>query len=123
MTTENPTPTENDSTAKTTTRPRSTPKKDEVVALSVKEPTALGLPNNRPIEPSHLKVLHTYKSGGAERPVTAGLMEISSTMSISGNRPIMASHLKVSETYVLMGNRPVAANETDDIDILIGYLD
>ncbi|MEB3224494.1 MAG: hypothetical protein VKJ86_01685 [Synechococcus sp.] len=124
MTTENATPTPaNDNTPKTTTRSRSTAKKDEVVALSVKEPAKLGLPNNRPIEPSHLKVMHTYRSVGGDRPVTAGLMEISSTMTVSGNRPIMASHLHISDSIVIMGNRPVAPNETDDMDTLIGYLD
>jgi hypothetical protein len=124
MTTENATPTPaEESTPKPATRSRSTAKKEEVVALSVKEPTKLGLPNNRPIEPSHLKVMHTYRSVGADRPVTAGTMEISSTMTVSGNRPIMASHLHISESIVIMGNRPVAPNETDDMDILIGYLD
>lgn len=124
MTTENSTPTpEQDNAPKTAPRARNTPKKDEVVALSVKQPAKLGLPNNRPIEPSHLKVTSTYRSVGADRPVTAGTMEISSTMTVSGNRPIMASHLQVSETIVIMGNRPVAPNETDDMDTLIGYLD
>ncbi|QCS50726.1 MULTISPECIES: hypothetical protein [Cyanophyceae] len=122
MTTENSTST-NDSTTKSPTRSRSTAKKDEVVALSVKEPAKLGLPNNRPIEPSHLKVTSTFRSSGADRPVTAGTMDISSTMTVSGNRPIMASHLQVSDTIVIMGNRPVAPNETDDMATLIGYLD
>ncbi|AFY39701.1 hypothetical protein Lepto7376_3504 [[Leptolyngbya] sp. PCC 7376] len=125
MTTENTSSTASKTTTTAkTTRSRSTAKKEtkEVTALSVKEPTKLGLPNNRPIEPSHLKVTSTYKSVGADRPVTAGTMEISSTMTISGNRPIAASLLQVSDTFV-MGKRPVAPNETDDIDILIGYLD
>ena len=50
-------------------------------------------------------------------------MEISSTLTISGQRPIMVSHLQVSETYTVMGNRPVAPNEIDDPALLMGYLD
>lgn len=119
MTTEN-TP----DTPKTTTRSRSTAakKKEEVVALSVKEPAKLGLPNNRPIEPSHLEITSTYRAVGGDRPVTQGTMEISSTMTISGNRPIMASHLQASDMYI-MGKRPIAPNETPDMADLIGYLD
>jgi|NOAtaT_7_FD_contig_41_1999685_length_524_multi_2_in_0_out_0_1 hypothetical protein len=125
MTTENPTtPTPEEETAAKTTRSRSTAKKDkEVTALSVKGSEKLALPNNRPIEPSHLNIVSTYKAVGGSRPVTASTMEICSTLTVSGNRPIMASHLNVSDTIVIMGNRPVASNETDDMDILIGYLD
>ncbi len=129
MTTENPNPTPEKTTpSRTSSRSRSTAKKEtkeEVVALSVKdkESTVLGLPNNRPIEPSHLHITSTYRSVGGDRPVTEGLMEISGTMEVSGHRPIAASHLQVSETYVVMGNRPVASNETDDMATLIGYLD
>lgn len=119
MTTENTT-----DTPKTTTSSRSTAakKKEEVVALSVKEPARLGLPNNRPIEPSHLHITSTFRAVGGDRPITEGTMEISSTMSISGNRPIMASHLHASDLYI-MGKRPIAPNETDDMADLIGYLD
>ena len=94
-----------------------------MTAISVKEPAKLGLPNNRPIEPSHLEVTSTYKSVGGERPVTTGVIEISSTMTISGNRPIATSLLQVSDTYAVMGNRPVASNEIDDVAVLMGYLD
>lgn len=120
MTTEN-TP----ATPKTTTSSRSTAakkKEEEVVALSVKEPARLGLPNNRPIEPSHLEITSTYRAVGGDRPVTQGTMEISRTMTISGNRPIMVSHLEVSDLYI-MGKRPIAPNETPDMADLIGYLD
>jgi hypothetical protein len=107
----------------------------EVVALSVKSKTETSsqslslvnqaglLPGNRPIEPSHLKVVSTYNSLGGLRPITASEMEISSTIAISGNRPIALSHLNISETYSVMGNRPVASNEIEDISSLIGYLD
>lgn len=125
MTTENTTPsTPEEETTPKTTRNRTTAKKEkEVTALSVQGSDKLALPNNRPIEPSHLNIISTYKSVGGSRPVTASTMEICSTLTVSGNRPIMASHLKVSDTIVIMGNRPVASNETDDMDILIGYLD
>ena len=91
------------------------------LALSV--PQTRGLPQNRPIEPSHLDVVRTYSSVGSNRPVTKGSVEVSSTLTVSGNRPIAQSHLQISETYVVMGNRPVASNEIDDPATLMGYLD
>ncbi len=123
--------------SKTTTRSsRSTATEEkQSSALSVKEQTsktAQGiqlitepglLPGNRPVEASHLKVVSTYKSVGAARPVVASGMEVSSTLTISGQRPIMVSHLQVSETYTVMGNRPVAPNDIDDPALLMGYLD
>lgn len=93
----------------------------ESLALSV--PQARRLPQNRPIEPSHLDIVRTYSSVGSARPVTKSGMEVSSTLTISGNRPIALSHLQISETYVVMGNRPVASNEIDDAATLMGYLD
>ncbi|WLT38512.1 hypothetical protein NON20_01110 [Synechocystis sp. B12] len=48
-------------------------------------------------------------------------MEVSSTMTVSGNRPIALSHLHISE--ITAGNRPVASNEIDDPNTLMGYLD
>ena len=121
----------------TTTRSRTTTATAEKQssALSVKEKTSTTaqgiqlitepglLPGNRPVEASHLKIVSTYKSVGAARPVAAGDMEISSTLTISGQRPFMVSHLQVSETYTVMGNRPVAPNEIDDPALLMGYLD
>jgi hypothetical protein len=127
---EKPTPTA--SRAKTTPRAA---KEKEVVALSLKDNSeetnkaikliqpADALPNNRPIEAGHLKVVSTYTSVGGERPVTASGMEVSGTLAISGNRPIAVSHLKISETYSVMGNRPVASNEVDDAMTLMGFLD
>jgi hypothetical protein len=110
-------------------------KDKEVVALSVQDksqetskdiklihPTD-ALPNNRPIEAGHLKVVSTYTTVGGERPVTASGMEVSGTLTVSGNRPIAVSHLKISETYSVMGNRPVASNEIDDPETLMGFLD
>ena len=124
-------------TSKTTTRSKTSTATQEKQssALSVKDntsKTAQGiqlitepglLPGNRPVEASHLKVVSTYKSVGAARPVVAGEMKISSTLTISGQRPIMVSHLQVSETYTVMGNRPVAPNDIDDPALLMGYLD
>jgi hypothetical protein len=82
-----------------------------------------GLPNNRPVEASHLKVVSTYTSVGGSRPVVSSGMEVSNTLAISGNRPIALSHLNISETYTVMGNRPVASNEIDDPTTLMGFLD
>lgn len=103
----------------------------ETMALSVKDKSEStshlvyrpDVPGNRPIEASHLKVVSTYSSVGATRPVVASGMEIKGTLTISGQRPIMASHLQVSDTYTVMGNRPVASNEIDDVAILMGFLD
>jgi hypothetical protein len=111
-------------TPKTSTRGS---KSKEVMALSVKGkseqlvPTAL--PGNRPIEPSHLKVISTYMSVGGSRPIAASGMEFTGTLAVSGHRPIAVSHLNISETYSVMGNRPVASNEIDDPATLMGFLD
>ncbi len=93
---------------------------DKALALSV-QPRSM-LPENRPIEPSHLQIVHTYSSVGSDRPVSKGTVEFSSTLAISGNRPIAASTLQVSETFI-MGNRPVASNESDETATLLEYLD
>ena len=94
-------------------------KDDKSSALSVQPKTLL--PQNRPIEPSHLEIVNTYSSVGSNRPVTKGTVDFASSMVISGNRPIAASTLKISESY--MNNRPVASNEADDTATLMGYLD
>ena len=93
---------------------------DRALALSTQPRTLL--PQNRPIEPSSLEIVHTYSSVGSDRPVSKGTVEFSSSLTISGNRPIAASTLQVSESYV-MGNRPVASNESDETTALMGYLD
>ena len=93
---------------------------DRVLALSTQPRTLL--PQNRPIEPSSLEIVHTYSSVGSNRPVSKGTIDFSSSIAISGNRPIAASTLQVSESYI-MGNRPVASNESDETDSLMGFLD
>ncbi len=94
---------------------------NQSIALSVQERNTL-LPQNRPIEPSHLEIVRTYTSVGSNRPVTKGTVDFNSSLTISGNRPIAVSTLQVSETYI-MGNRPIASNEIDDPSTLMGYLD
>lgn len=115
-------------TAATSSNPSKT--EEEVVALSVKDPSSTShlvkmgtLPGNRPVEVSHLKIVSTYSSVGSLRPVVASGIDFKDSITISGNRPIAVSHLHVSETYVVMGNRPVASNEIDDPAMLMGYLD
>jgi hypothetical protein len=111
------------SAAKSGTSSKTTPAKEEgdrTLALST-QPRSL-LPQNRPIEPSHLEIVHTYSSVGSNRPVSKGTINFSSSIAISGNRPIAASTLQISESYI-MGNRPVASNESDETDSLMGYLD
>lgn len=94
---------------------------DKALALSTHAP--MQLPENRPIEPSHLNIVHTYSSVGSDRPVVKGTVKFNSSLAISGNRPIAASTLQVSDTYVVMGNRPVASNESDETAVLMGYID
>ncbi|WP_319422588.1 hypothetical protein [Pleurocapsa sp. FMAR1] len=106
--------------SRTETKAKTTKTDDKALALSV-QPRAM-LPQNRPIEPSHIEIVHTYSSVGSDRPVSKGPVEFSSTIAISGNRPIAASTLQISESYI-MGNRPIASNESDDTDSLMGYLD
>ena len=109
-------------------RPRAGSSKDESALVKPKHiggldllPTPKGMPSNRPIEASKIHVVSTYGSMGATRPVGASTMEVSSTMTVSGNRPIALSHLHISE--ITAGNRPVASNEIDDPNTLMGYLD
>ena len=106
--------------SQTDTKAKSTAaKEDKSLALSVQPKTML--PQNRPIEPSHLDIVHTYSSVGSDRPVSKGTVDFSSSITISGDRPIAASTLKISESY--MRNRPVASNESDETAALMGYLD
>ncbi|AGF52602.1 slr0476 [Synechocystis sp. PCC 6803] len=129
-----PNTTPNEETASKTTaanrsrRPRAGSSKDESALVKPKHiggldllPTPKGMPTNRPIEASKIHVVSTYGSMGATRPVGASTMEVSSTMTVSGNRPIALSHLHISE--ITAGNRPVASNEIDDPNTLMGYLD
>lgn len=99
----------------------STTQEDKALALSVQPQTLL--PQNRPIEPSHLEIVSTYSSVGSNRPVSKGLVKFNSSIVVSGNRPIAASTLKISDSYSVMGNRPVASNESDETASLMGYLD
>lgn len=94
---------------------------DRALALSTQPRTLL--PQNRPVEPSSLEIVHTYSSVGSDRPVAKGTVKFSSSLTISGNRPIAASTLQVSDSYIVMGNRPVASNESDETATLMGYID
>lgn len=76
----------------------------------------------RPIGVSHLQVVETMNIMGI-RPIGANTLDVVDTINLSGIRPIGSSSLVVSETYSVMGNRPVAANEVDDSELLMGYLD
>lgn len=95
----------------------------KALSLSVQKHQHTLLPNNRPIEPSHLQIVDTYSSVGSSRPIAKSTMKIDHSLTVSGTRPISVSTLKISETYSVMGNRPVASNETDDPTALMGYLD
>ena len=104
------------STQTTSTKPK------ETSALKLATKSEL-LPGNRPVEPNHLQIVHTYSSVGSLRPVTKSDLDIKNTITLSGNRPIMASHLDISKEFTIMGNRPVASNQIDDPSLLMGFLD
>ena len=106
----------------TTSKTTSAKKEESDRALTISTQPRSLLPQNRPIQPSSLEIVHTYSSVGSNRPVSKGTIDFSSSIAISGNRPIAASTLQVSESYI-MGNRPVASNESDDTAALMGYLD
>ncbi|MGL5876192.1 MAG: hypothetical protein ACRC2V_00155 [Xenococcaceae cyanobacterium] len=124
--------------AKTTETKKSTPANTTTSAPASKEKTSeksssqtAGLSlavrphmifGNRPVEPSHLQIVNTYRSVGGDRPVTTSGINVSSTLTVSGNRPIAVSTLQVSESYI-MGNRPIASNEIDDPTTLMGFID
>jgi hypothetical protein len=91
-------------------------------ALKLANPYPL-MYGNRPIEPNHLQIVHSYTSGGSLRPVVKSGLDIKDMMSLSGSRPITASHLDISKSVQIMGNRPVASNQIDDVLLLMGYLD
>ena len=109
-------------TTENKTATTSTPKKEETSALKLATKSEL-LPGNRPVEPNHLQIVHTYSSVGSLRPVTKSDLDIKNTITLSGDRPIMASHLNISEEFKIMGNRPVASNQIDDPLLLMGFLD
>lgn len=106
----------------TTSKNTSTKKEENEQALALSVQPRTLLPQNRPIEPSHLEIVHTYSSVGSDRPVSKGTVKFNNSLAISGNRPIAASTLQVSESYI-MGNRPVASNESDETTTLLEYLD
>ena len=113
-TSENKTPTQTSQTTKA--------KSEETSALKLATKSEL-LPGNRPVEPNHLQIVHTYSSVGSLRPVVKSDLDIKNTITLSGSRPIMASHLNISQEFKIMGNRPVASNQIDDPSILMGFLD
>lgn len=94
----------------------------ESSALKVATPATL-YHGNRPIEPSKLEIVNTYRSVGSVRPITKSDLMVKSTLVVSGSRPISAGTLVISEQYNVMGNRPVASNQIDNVFLLMGYLD
>jgi hypothetical protein len=97
-------------------------KPEETSALKLATKSEL-LPGNRPIEPHHLQIVHTYSSVGSLRPVTKSDLNIKNTIVLSGSRPITAGSLNISQEITILGNRPVASNQIDDPLILMGFLD
>ncbi|NJO94526.1 MAG: hypothetical protein HC820_09705, partial [Hydrococcus sp. RM1_1_31] len=67
--------------------------------LAIKEGD--GLPGSRPVEASHLKVVSTFSLWEPIALLFQAVVEISSTLAISGNRPCRQSSA-ISDTIVVM---------------------
>lgn len=80
------------------------------------------LPNNRPISVSNLKVIES-DSLPHNRPVFASAIAVVNSESLPNNRPVVASNLAIAKLGFLPGNRPIASNEIDDPEDLMGFLD
>lgn len=78
------------------------------------------LPQNRPIEPSHLHLAGTYSSFGNNRPISCSDLKVAHNLSSSGLRPVSETTLNITE---VLNNRPIASNESDETEGLMGYLD
>jgi hypothetical protein len=74
---------------------------------------------NRPVSATHIQIEQTFSASGI-RPISKGEVEIKETFSASGVRPVGTTHLVIEET--VMG-RPVAANEDEENNGLMGFLD
>jgi hypothetical protein len=112
--------TDNKPTPKRTTK--STDKEIQPQHLPVKVEKAPLMFFNRPVEPSHIQVIRTINSAGI-RPIAASNIQILNTVNFVGSRPVSVSNLHIVHLYNAMGSRPVADNETENMDVLIGYLD
>lgn len=78
--------------------------------------------NNRPVMASSLRVIDTDTIPG-HRPIFASDLRILDDMELPGGRPIVASDPKLLEASLLPGGRPIAPNETEEGELLMGYLD
>lgn len=75
--------------------------------------------NNRPITASHLRVVEHFGS----RPIFASDMLVLEDLTLPGGRPIMVSDPRLLQASSLPGGRPIAANDIDDSEGLMGYID
>lgn len=75
-------------------------------------PKAAILPNESPIEASHLSISDKFSLPG-HRPVFIGDLEISKTDTLPGHRPIEVSHLRISDKFFLPGQRPVFVSDVE----------
>jgi hypothetical protein len=118
---ENNTMSETQTNGKPNTETPENPSEQETVLPVHQSPSHLApLPNNRPIEPTHLRVAHTYHTVGSDRPITESVLDVVHTISSSGIRPVTATTLHITE---IIGNRPIAPNEDINELDLMGYLD
>lgn len=106
-------------------------KKEEVLALSVKDKANKesqginlfkhggGLPENRPIGVSHLAIKEGDGLPGG-RPIEASHLKVVSTFSSSGaSRPVVSSGMEISNTMVISGNRPIAVSHLQVSETLV----
>jgi|GEM_PF-1246652 hypothetical protein len=77
--------------------------------------------NNRPIMASHIQLSETSLPGG--RPIFMSDIVIREDLTLPGGRPVFASSARLMDAKILPGGRPIAANEEDDAELLMGYLD
>ncbi|WP_430686954.1 hypothetical protein [Leptolyngbya sp. AN02str] len=78
--------------------------------------------NGRPIMASDIRVLDTTTIPG-NRPVFVSNIAVREELTLPGGRPIFASSHQLMDAPLLPGGRPIADNDTDDADLLMGYID
>lgn len=76
--------------------------------------------NGRPIAASHLAITATLPG---DRPIFASPVKMVESGSFFGNSPVMVSDPSLMQASTLPGGRPIAANDSDDSDTIMGYID
>lgn len=77
--------------------------------------------NDRPIMASHIQVSDTTIPGG--RPIFTSDIVVCEDLMLPGGRPVFASDVRLMDAPLLPGGRPIADNDTEDSEMMMGYLD